>query len=994
MPRRKFRFLIRKFLHWEESRKEFLTIQEETEGDWRTLGTSPQSAHRDKFVARWLALHLLAKEQASRHPGEELWEIELNDFSEDRRWVTQYSDNLRVIPGSEDYLHQKYPKPLHLKSDGKKSLAAWWHNHQTDIHSLEFYYHGGDGRTGPTLLNSEERKELLGQIHGRFCNRKQDAAGKEPARPHQDVKRLHDVHRDPVPSFIGRKKELRRIRDLAKEITLDHAPFLVIEGPGGVGKTELASRAADELKALSQRGKTLVRCYYNLSRSTVAEGGDPEREVHEHMRRILARLNVMEIPDGTLPGVSETGGTAPFGALAEAYQDALASYGEGGRKVFLTLDNITDPEIAERLLPQRNAMALLLSREKISGPLQDRMPHRRFVCIELTGWDAGEVTEYLKKRKIRTPDASAVFEACRARNEQADDDRMTVAPLAANLFLAYHQKKNATPKTGRVHGSASKVIDTLLKKTWDDCLDAGSRRTLLSLSVFPGAFDELGVCGVAGYGHAALLSELLQLLHGLGLVACENKFDDWDRRHSDRNYFFLPDDVRDFAKERLASDAGEKAALHRRYCIHYCARLGYAGEVLNAGGDERAKKAMNLFKADWRNYAKARLDAQKYFAEELMEKRALAVLFPAIGARLCDFFQENTERIQWLDDALQAAAEIDGLLVRATLMNTLCVAYRQADKLHDALIHYKQAWALTEADSSEKAKMLRACLQGNLGSIQLEHFLDAEREMNRQKMDSKIKAAMQCFEEALAIGKKIEAGPDLPLSYLLLGQDNGGCGVCRTLSGDYQGAKEYYQWRIAIAGKKDVDDIRGEASGWANRGMNLVREVDFSEAPIGSESSRQSLDAKTWIESGVRDLEEALKLQEKLENRRSIATVTGNLALAKIRLYFHTGEIAHLTKAIAGLSKSADLFRDGGDKRSARHLRTQLDATKNIRKAAASGAGRVREIAPDFRTHLLGQFNFSDMYGKVFDIRPEGPWCPASLGVAEEIDRIRNFFTK
>src|SRR5687767_6065891 len=56
-----------------------------------------------------------------------------------------------------------------------------------------------------------------------------------------------------VSSFVGRKRELRRLRELQAEVRL-----LSLVGPGGVGKTRLAARLGAEVRGAFADGVWLV----------------------------------------------------------------------------------------------------------------------------------------------------------------------------------------------------------------------------------------------------------------------------------------------------------------------------------------------------------------------------------------------------------------------------------------------------------------------------------------------------------------------------------------------------------------------------------------------------------------------------------------------------------------------------------------------------------------------------------------------------------------
>ncbi|MFE7136674.1 BTAD domain-containing putative transcriptional regulator [Streptomyces sp. NPDC057644] len=168
----------------------------------------------------------------------------------------------------------------------------------------------------------------------------------EPSAPQNTVRPRPSF--PPVPSsFVGREVELASLG--AQMIVDGTAPSVcLIDGPGGVGKSALAVRAAHEVADRFPDG-----LYYVDLR-----GSDPQRApftVHDALHLLMTDLGV--------PAHEQPAGTSQ---AVERYHAELAE-----RRVLLVLDNALDAAQVAPLLPRRpgNA-ALVTSRVLLPGMVQ------------------------------------------------------------------------------------------------------------------------------------------------------------------------------------------------------------------------------------------------------------------------------------------------------------------------------------------------------------------------------------------------------------------------------------------------------------------------------------------------------------------------------------------------------------------------------------------------------------------------------------------------
>ncbi|SBU94375.1 DNA-binding transcriptional activator of the SARP family [Streptomyces sp. Ncost-T6T-1] len=157
----------------------------------------------------------------------------------------------------------------------------------------------------------------------------------------------------PVPSvFVGRDEELARLRAQLSDAS-DAPAICLIDGPGGVGKSALALRAAHDVAARFPDGL----CYVDL------RGADPQRPplaTEDAARALLVGLGsaAEELPDDPA-------------ALLELHHTELA-----GRRILLVLDNAVDTAQIAPLIPvERGSAALVTSRTLLTGVEQARHCH-------------------------------------------------------------------------------------------------------------------------------------------------------------------------------------------------------------------------------------------------------------------------------------------------------------------------------------------------------------------------------------------------------------------------------------------------------------------------------------------------------------------------------------------------------------------------------------------------------------------------------------------
>jgi non-specific serine/threonine protein kinase len=337
-------------------------------------------------------------------------------------------------------------------------------------------------------------------------------------------------------SFVGRRAELGRLRAL-----LGDARLVTLVGPGGVGKTRLALRAAEELRRSFPGGVALA---------DLTGVADPALTA----AAVAAALDVRDSTGRWLPGV-----------LAEVL---------GGRRVLLVLDN------CEHL---RDACAVLVDALVATCPgltvlATSRTPldvPGETLCAvpPLTGAEGVALLEQRARAAVPDltlgpEDAGALAELCR---------RLDHVPLA--IELAAVRLRTLTPvqlldrlddrfgllrRSGPVGPGRHRTLRATME--WSADLLGESERVLWRrAAVFAAGFDLAAAEAVcAGDGlEARHVLEILTRLVDASLVVVD--------RHRAVPRFRMLETVRAFGRE-LLEDCGEAEAVRRRH-RDWCARL-------------------------------------------------------------------------------------------------------------------------------------------------------------------------------------------------------------------------------------------------------------------------------------------------------------------------------------------------------------------------------------------------------------------------------------
>ncbi|WP_461017188.1 AfsR/SARP family transcriptional regulator [Streptomyces daliensis] len=266
-----------------------------------------------------------------------------------------------------------------------------------------------------------------------------------------------------IPTFVARGVELARVREWLTG-AVDAPALCLLDGPGGVGKSSLAVRAAREVADRFPDGLLHVDL----------RGADPHRaplETEEALRRLLAALGV---PRDAAPHDEET-------ALA-LYRERLE-----GKRVLVLLDNVfSTAQIAALLPAQPESACLVTSRTVLLG-----LPGAHHLHLDVL--DTQDATALVRSVSGRAPEAG----------EEGDWEELVC--LCGRLPLALHLI--ATRMASRPCWSAGDWASTLRdERARLDQLVVADRDVRASLLV---SIDQLAGSGAPDDERAAALFPLL-----------------------------------------------------------------------------------------------------------------------------------------------------------------------------------------------------------------------------------------------------------------------------------------------------------------------------------------------------------------------------------------------------------------------------------------------------------------------------------------------------
>ena len=627
------------------------------------------------------------------------------------------------------------------------------------------------GSADGSVLNTGDGSSIVHDVGGDFVHGDKITYQQPPVQT--SVPSLYQLP-PPPGDFTGRKTELDELLDKVKEGGI---AISGLQGTGGIGKTALALKLAEELASRYPD----AQIYLDL------KGVSPQPVTPaEAMAHVIRAWH----PTANLPE-SEA-------ELSAIYRSVLR-----GKRALLLLDNAADAEQVLPLLPPEGCLALVTSRHHFD------LPGCYTRCLDvLTPKDARDLVLKIAPRVAN----------------QADD----LAKLCGYLPFALRKAAGALASREDLSpadyierlGDAGAKVD-LVKASLSlscDLLSGGQQELWRMLGVFPGSFDAPAAAAVWGVEQNRAEDDLGEL-YLRSMVECETE-----------GRYKLHDLSRVCADSKLSKTG--RAAAQRRHAVHYV-NVARAADDLYKKGGESVLAGLGLFdlergniEAGWRWALQHERDDDR--AAELCISYALGCVY-VLGLRL-----HPQAQIEWLNRALQAARRLKDRSAEAAALSNLGGAYHSLGEYRRAIEFHEQHLAIAREIGDRRGEGIAL---GNLGNAYRslgeyrraiefhEQTLAIARDIGDRQGEAnslgnlgiahknlgEYRRAIEFLEQVLAIARDIGDRQ---------GEANslGNLGNAYDSLGEYCRAIEFYEQQLAIA--REIGDRRGEANALFN--MSLV----------------------------------------------------------------------------------------------------------------------------------------------------------------------------
>ncbi len=734
----------------------------------------------------------------------------------------------------------------------------------------------------------------------------------------------------PPADFTGREAELNELRE---KITQGGAIISGLHGLGGVGKTALALKLADELKS-----------HYPDAQFYLDLGGVSESPLSpaDALSRIIHAFQ----PKAKLPESADE--------LRPIFLSLLHD-----KKALLLMDNAKDAEQVKPLIPSAACLLLVTSRQHFRLPglflkgidtlppdearellvkIAPRLapmpltpgpsPSRRGERDSLSLWERAGVRE-------KTPaDEIAALCGCLPLALCAAGSLLAVTPdLSPETYIAgLRDERTRLERIGKEGVDIS--VEASLNLSYRQ-LPEEAAQVLRCLSVFPATFDAAAEEVICEDPEHEQLSELVKrsLVKYLPSPAGTAPAGGGSRVGSIGRYS-LHDLVRVFANGKLADD--EHYVAQKRHALFYADVIGKAQQLYDKGSDSMMV-GLSLFDSERQNievgqaWSAAHVEANDDAAKAC---NWYAWQWSALSLRL-----HPRENVRWLDAALSASRVIKNREAEGAHLGNLGLAYADLGDARKAIEYYEQQLKIVREIGDRRGE---GNALGNLGSAQ--HAL------------GDVRKALEYYEQQLKMAREIgdRRGEGAAL---------GNLGSAQHALGDVRKAIEYHKQALVI--NREIGDRRGEGNALGNLGNTY--------ATLG--------DARKAIEY----YEKRMVIAREIGDRRGEGNALGNLGSAHYAL-------GDARKAIEYHEQQLKIVREIGDRHvegnALGNLGTAYAALGDARKAIEYYEKRIviaREIG-DRRGEGNALFNMSLALNDLDEREKAIAHAEAALKIYEQIE--------
>jgi tetratricopeptide (TPR) repeat protein len=638
-----------------------------------------------------------------------------------------------------------------------------------------------------------------------------------------------NLHQLPSPpaDFTGRLQEMEALRHSAMEALRcpaageAGAAIFGIYGMGGVGKTALALKLAEEMSKHYPDGQIFVELQgmtapltVDQARAQVVRSFRPEARASENEDRSAA-----------------------------AYRSVLY-----GKRILIVLDDAREAAQVEPLLPPRGCALIVTSRFHFafSGLLAvdvDELPAR----------DAQELLLRICPRiGAAAPDLARLCGG------------LPKALHVAGGTLAVRPDVSPSAYIQRLAAGVERLgaVDAALAAS-SAMLDADLRRLWCVLAVFPATFAAAAAAAVWERDENAAVQVVGELMLS-SLV-------DWDEGVA---RYRLHDLARSYADRQL--DEAERKAARLRHAVHYLGVLGQVDALCRQWG-EGVRRGFALFDAEWPNIEAGQSWAAAH-PEAIADGTPLCEAYPSAGAYCLVLRLSTARRTGWFETAVASAERRQDRSAQARHLGNLGVAYGDLGNYRRALALHEECLALareTGDDYAEGAALMNLgltcyALEDHRRAIE---FFTLRLDMARASGDLRgqgeaannlglayaglgaHRRAIELYEECLAFARKTgdRRGTSATLNNL---------GLAYAAVGETGRAMQLYDQSLAM--DREMGDRRAEAQ--------VLTNIGLAHAALGEHRS------------AIECLEQRLTIARELGDRIGEGDTLGNLGLSYAEL--------------------------------------------------------------------------------------------------------------
>jgi tetratricopeptide (TPR) repeat protein len=649
-----------------------------------------------------------------------------------------------------------------------------------------------------------------------------------------------------------------------------------VSGAGGIGKTELARRLAQELAG-----------DFPAARLSIDLLGASERPLFpdEAMRRLLEPF----YPNQKLPGEPEQ--------LAGLYRQTFTQ-----NKSLLLLDNAANAAQVRPLIPPPPSAAIVTSRQHFTLSEFGLMPLRLDVL------PPEEAHQFLRATSPKLRDAP-----------DAEVEQLAVLcgrlPLALRVAASLlNDRDDWTPATLRKRLTDERTRLSRLKREGDPNLDVEAAISLSyallddnlkirfrQLGVFTAPFLRLSAQAVWDIADEAEADDLLGKLTTRSLLNVSPS--PFAAEAGGKAVYALHDLTRLFAYARLLEHREQAEEAVMRHAHHVLEWASEADTLYQKGG-ENILRGLARFRFIWPHLLAAyeRLLSDQEPRPRPAEADRWLSKFPSRCAYVLDLYLPPRQRIPLLQAALEAARRLGDKSAEGVHLGNLGLAYAALGDARKAIEFSQQALAIDREIGNRRGEGANL---GNLGNAYLA-LGDARK-------------AIEFYEQALAvmqeIGDKRAEGNAL-----------GNLGSAYFTLGDARKAIEFYEQALTI--DREIGDRRGEGAALGNLGLAYAalgearKAIEFYEQALtidreigdrGGEGNALGNLGLAYAALGdarkaIEFYEQALAIHREIGDRGGEGNDLGNLGVAY-------ADLGDARKAIEFYEKQLAIAREIGDRR-------------------------------------------------------------------------------